>query len=129
MRFQRYVMAALAAIPSILYGQADSVVIRITSPRGVEVPFNGVITFSDGKTERRLERVLTPFEVTLPAQNVDARFTAADGGALSGDVITYRKGQQRGHVTGTNYAGEVKLYFEPGVAFGYGGRIARTPTP
>ena len=129
MRLPLCVLAVLMSVPAIAYGQADTVVIRITSPRGAEVQFSGVITFKDGKTERRLDRVATPFELRLPAQSLDARFTAVDGGALSGDIVTYRAGQQRGHVTGTNYTGEVKLHFDPGGSFGYGGRFARRFTP
>jgi hypothetical protein len=129
MCFQHYVVAALLAIPSVAHGQADSVVIRITSPRGTEVQFSGVITLKDNKTQRRFDRVSTPFEVKLPAQSVDARFTATDGGALSADLVTYREGKQRGQVTGTMYSGEVKLYLEPGVAFGFGPRAARPLSP
>ena len=129
MRLPLCVLAVLMSVPAMAYGQADTVVIRITSPRGAEVQFSGVITFSDGKTERRLDRVATPFELRLPGQSIDARFTAADGGALSGDIITYREGQRRGHAAGTNYRGEVKLHFEPGVSYGYGGRVERPLTP
>ena len=122
MGFQRYLVAALIGLPSLAFGQADTVVLRVTSPRGTEVQFSGVITLRDGKTERRLENVSTPYEIRLAAQNVDARFTAVDGGGLSGDLTTYREGKQRGHVTGTRYSGTVRLYHEPGVAFGFGGR-------
>ena len=125
MRVQLYVLAALMSIPSVASAQADTVVIRVTSPRGAEVAFNGVITFRDGKTERRLDGVVTPFELRLPAQDIDARFSAADGGALSGDLVTYRDGKQRGQAAGTNLRGEVKLHYEPGVSYGYGGRPAR----
>ena len=102
MRVQLYVLAALMSIPSVASAQADTVVIWVTSPRGAEVAFNGVITFRDGKTERRLDGVVTPFELRLPAQDIDARFSAADGGALSGDLVTYRDGKQRGQAAGTN---------------------------
>jgi hypothetical protein len=129
MSFQHLAVAALLSIPSFAHGQADSVVLRITSPRGTEVLFSGVITLKGAETERRLDKVRTPFELKLPAQHIDARFTAADGGALRGDIVTYREGKQRGHVTGTMYFGEVKLYFEPGLAFGFGARIARVLSP
>ena len=129
MRFHRSIVSGLLLIPSVVLGQADSVVIRITSPRNTEVQFSGVIILKDNKTQRRFDRVSTPFEITLPAQSVDARFTATDGGALSGDLITYREGKQRGHVTGTMYSGEVKLYLEPSVAFGFGPRVPRPLNP
>src|SRR5687768_10995867 len=129
MRFQHYVVAAMLGIPSVAHRQADSVVIRITSPRGTEVQFSGVITLKDNKTQRRFDRVSTPFELTLPVQSVDARFTAADGGALTGDLVIHREGKQPGQVTGTMYSGEVKLYLEPGVAFGFGPRVARPLSP
>ena len=129
MPFQHYVVTALLGIASVAHGQADSVVIRITSPRGTEVQFSGVITLKDNKTQRRFDRVSTPFEVKLPAQSIDARFIATDGGALSADLVTYRDGKQRGQVTGTMYVGEVKLYLEPGVAFGFGPRVARPLSP
>lgn len=125
MRFKDLAVTALLSIPSIARGQADSVVLRITSPRGNEVLFGGVITLKGAQTERRLDGVRTPFELTLPAQHVDARFTAADGGSLSGDIFIYRDGKQRGHATGTMYFGEVKLYFDPGAGFGFGPRVAR----
>lgn len=129
MRFQYLAVAALLILPSVAHGQADSVVLRVTSPRGTEVLFSGVITLKDTQTERRVDNVRTPFELKLPAQHIDARFTAADGGALSGDLFTFREGKQRGHVTGTVYLGEVKLYVEPGVRFGFGRRVARTFFP
>ena len=121
--------AAFSLLPSLAHGQADSVVLRVTSPRGTEVIFNGVITLRGAQTERRLENVRTPFELKLPAQHIEARFAAADGGALSGDLVTYRDGMQRGHVTGTVYVGDVKLYAEPGVGFGFGPRMSRPVTP
>jgi hypothetical protein len=116
--------------PTLAHAQADSVVLRITSPRGTEVKFSGVITLSDGKTERRIENVSTPFELKLPVQQIDARFRAADGGALSGDIIVYRKGGgEPGHVTGTMYTGDVKLYLDPGGRYGFGPRVAQRPIP
>ena len=122
-------LAALSLLPSLGKAQTDSVVLRVTSPRGTEVMFNGVITLRGAQTERRLENVRTPFELKLPAQHIEARFAAADGGALSGDLVTYREGMQRGHVTGTVYVGYVKLYAEPGVGFGFGPRMSRPVTP
>ena len=122
------VVALLMGLPTLAHAQADSIVLRITSPRGAEVQFSGVITFKDAKTERRVEG-RTPFEIELPAQHIDARFSATDAGALSGDIVTYRAGVQRGHVTGTVYLGDVKLYFEPGARFGFGSRLAQRLTP
>lgn len=119
----------LLTLSSLAKAQADSVVLRITSPRGVETVFSGVITLRDSRTERRLDNVRTPFVVTLLAQAIDARFSAADGGALSGDILTYRQGAQRGHVTGTVYVGDVKLYFDPKGRFGFGQRLAQALTP
>ena len=120
---------ALLTVSSLAGAQADSVVLRVTSPRGAEAVFSGIITLKDSRTERRLDSVRTPFEVTLPAQAIDARFSAADGGALSGDILTYRNGKQGGHVTGTVYVGEVKLYFDPKGRFGFGQRLAQALTP
>jgi hypothetical protein len=121
-------VAFLIVMPTLAHAQADSVVLRITSPRGSEVQFSGVLTLKDTRTERRIEG-RTPFEIKLPSQHVDARFTAADGGALNGDILAYRAGVQQGHVTGTVYAGDVKLYFEPGARFGFGSRVAQKLTP
>jgi hypothetical protein len=118
-----------AASPAIGQSQADSVVLRVTSPRGTDIAFSGVITLKDGKTERKIENLRTPFELRLPTQNIEARFTAADGGALSGEVIAYRDGKQNGHVTGTKYAGTVELYFQPGHRFGFGPRMDRPLSP
>ena len=121
----------LMNIPAMAMAQTrpDTVILRITSPRGAEVQFSGVITLKDGKTERRLDNVRTPFELKLPAQSVDARFTASDGGALSGELLTYREGKAGGHVSGTMYLGTVKLYYEPTVGFGFGPRVARPLSP
>jgi hypothetical protein len=134
MRFHRRWLAGLATlllhVPALAGAQADSVVLRITSPRGAEVKFSGVITLSDGKTERRIENVSTPFEVKLPAQRIDARFRAADGGALSGDIIVYRKGGgEPGRVAGTMYTGDVTLYLDPGRGYGFGPRVTQRPIP
>jgi hypothetical protein len=113
---------ALAASPLAAQAQADTVVLRVTSPRGGDVAFSGVVTLRDGKTERRFDNVKTPFELRLPAEDLDARFTAADGGALSGEVMPFRAGKQHGLVSGTIYAGAVQLYFDRRQGFGFGGR-------
>jgi len=129
MRFHHLAVAALLGIPSFAHSQADSVVLRITSPRGTAVLFSGVITLKGAQTERRLDNVRTPFELKLPAQSIDGRFTAADGGSLSGEIFSYREGKQDGYVTGTVYFGKVNLYFEPGVSFGFGPRVVRALSP
>lgn len=121
--------ALLMIVPTAARAQADSVVLRITSPRGTEVTFSGVLTLKGSKTERRLEKVRTPFEITLAAQDIDARFSASDGGALSGEILAYRQGKQHGHVSGTMYFGEVKLYFQPDGSFGFGSRLAQRILP
>jgi hypothetical protein len=118
----RLLPVALAASPLAAQGMADSVVLRVTSPRGEEVTFSGVVTFRDGKTERRIENVRTPFELRVAAEDLDARFTAADGGALSGEIVAYRAGKQHGHATGTTYVGAVNLHFDPRRGFGFGER-------
>jgi hypothetical protein len=123
------IAALLMSFPAFAQAQADSVVLRITSPRGAEVQFSGVVALKDSKTERRIENARTPFELRLAAQDIDARFSARDGGSLSGDIVTYSQGTQRGRVTGTMYIGEVKLYFQPGGAFGFGSRLAQGHIP
>lgn len=129
MRVYHLVTAALLGIPGLARGQADSVVVRVTSPRGSEVLFSGFITFRDARSERRLENVRTPFELKLPAQQIDVRVTAADGGALSGGVFVLREEKERGYATGTVHRGDVKLYYAPGVGYGFGRRVARRLTP
>jgi len=129
MRSFRIAVVGLFMTSSLAYAQADSVVLRITSPRGAETVFSGVITFKDARTERRLDSIRTPFEITMPAQAIDARFSATDGGALNGAIIAYRKGEQRGHVWGTMYSGDVKLYFDANGRFGFGSRLPRALTP
>ena len=129
MRVHHLVTAALLGIPGLARAQADSIVVRVTSPRGSEVLFSGLVTFRDARTERRLENVRTPFELKLPAQHIDVRLTATDGGALSGGVFILRDHKERGYATGTVYHGDVKLYFEPGVGYGFGPRVARRLTP
>jgi hypothetical protein len=113
---------ALAASPLTAQAQADTVVLRVTSPRGRDVAFSGVVTLREGKTERRFDNVKTPFELRLPAEDLDARFTAADGGALSGEVMPFRAGKQNGYVSGTIHRGAVQLYFDRRQGFGFGGR-------
>lgn len=129
MRVHQLLAATLLGLPAVAHGQADSVVLRVTSPRGAEVVFNGVITFRDARSERRLENVRTPFELKLPAQHIDVRLTAADGGALSGGVYVYRDVKERGYATGTVQVGDVKLYYQPGVGYGFGPRTARQLSP
>ncbi len=121
-------VACLMGLPSIAHAQADSVLLRVTSSRGADVQFSGVITLKDARSERRIEG-RTPFEIKLPAQDIDARFSATDGGALSGDIFTFRNGVQRGHVFGTVYVGDVKLHFVPGARFGFGSRVAQRLMP
>lgn len=121
-------VALLAALPTRLHAQADSILLRITSPRGAEVQFSGVITLRDARTERRIEG-RTPFEITLPAQDIDARFSATDRGALSGDIVAFRDGVRRGHAFGTVHVGDVKLHFAPGAGFGFGSSVAQRLAP
>ena len=120
--------AGVARVPAQAQSGAsapnDTVILRVTSPRGVEVAFNGTITLRDRRTEQRIENQRTPFEVRLPRQNVDARFTASDGFALGGEIISIRDGRPSGHVTGTVHVGEVKLFYERGQGFGFGSRYA-----
>ena len=120
---------AFVSAPSFAQQASDTVVIRVTSPRGVAVAFSGVVTLRDAKTERRLENVRTPFELRLPAQNLEARFSADDGAALGGEIISYKAGVQHGQVTGHVYVGQVRLYFEPSGSFGFGPRLATRPRP
>jgi hypothetical protein len=106
---------------------ADTVVLRVTSPRGEEVTFSGVVTMRDARTERRLDNMRTPFELRLPTQNIDARFTAADGKGLGGEIISYKAGKQHGLVVGQMYSGTVALYYDSGDGFGFGPRRKRGP--
>jgi hypothetical protein len=120
------VTAVFAALPAAaqteVTAQGDSVVLIVKSPRGVEVAFSGTIIMREAKTTRRLENLRTPFELRLAKEDFDARFTADDGGALNGEIVVFKAGEQRGHVWGTTYRGAVNLYFEPGGRFGFGGR-------
>src|SRR5438105_10857341 len=90
---------------------ADSVVLRVTSPRAEQVTFSGTVTLRDAKTERRLNGVTTPFELRLPAQDIDARFIADDGMALGGELVSYKAGKDSGRVRGKTYVGTVRLYY------------------
>jgi hypothetical protein len=114
--------ALLPVIPAIAQARADSVILRVTSPRGDEVAFSGVITLKDEKAERKIEHRRTPFEIRLAAQDIDARFTADDGGALSGEITPFRGDRKMGHVSGVVRTGAVLLHFVPGQSFGFGGR-------
>jgi hypothetical protein len=107
----------------------DSVVLRVTSPRGQEVTFSGAITFRDSKTERRLDRITTPFELRLPAQNIDAHFRADDYRGLGGELVRYESGKQRGYVRGTVHLGTVRLYFDSAGSYGFGSRPRPTLSP
>ena len=132
-------IAALAAIPlaalpalaqTPVSAGGDTVVLIVKSPRGVEVTFSGTIVLRDAKTTRRIDNVKTPFELRLPAQDIDARFVADDGAGLNGEIVEFRGGEKRGQVWGTMYRGPLLLYFEPGRRFGFGDRtLAPRPTP
>lgn len=102
--------------------QGDTVVLIVKSPRGHEIAFSGTVVLKDAKATRRFDNVTTPFELRLPKQDIDARFTADDDSALNGEIIYFKGGEQKGHVWGTVYTGTVKLHFEPGGTFGFGGR-------
>ena len=97
----------------------DTVVLRVTSPRMSEIAFSGVVAFGDG-SERTFENVRTPFEVRLPRQDLTARFTAADGRSLAGEIRTFRDGKPSGHASGISYVGAVNLYFDHHQGFGFG---------
>lgn len=117
---------SLAGIPAEaqtkVEAQGDTVILLVTSPRGHEVAFSGTVVLRDARTTRRFDKVSTPFEIRLPRQDIDARFSADDGSALSGEIVPFKDGKQQGHVWGTVYRGTVKLHLEPGGTFGFGGR-------
>ncbi|MEX2177184.1 MAG: hypothetical protein WD801_00645 [Gemmatimonadaceae bacterium] len=106
----------------------DSVIIRVTSPRSGQKTFSGVITLQNARSERRLDKVTTPFEIRLPAQDIDAQFTADDMEGLSGELISLKGDGQEGRVYGTVDAGAVRLHFEPGKSFGFGRRLDKRTT-
>lgn len=110
------VAAAAQAAPS-----RDTIVIRITSPRGVEVPVTGSIVFRESRTERTFENVMTPVEVRVPRQEVDIRFAAVDGKSLSGELVHMRGGEQRGYARGTTHWGAITLYNDRS-RYGFGQR-------
>lgn len=58
----------------------------------------------------------------LEKQDIDARFTADDGGALNGEIVPFKDGMRQGQVWGGTYRGAVSLYFAPGEGFGFGSR-------
>ena len=94
---------------------SDTVVLRVASPRQGPVRFSATITLKDAQTVRQLDSLVTPFELRLPAQDIDARFQAADFGPLSGTLVF--KGTE---VSGTSYFDPIRLYFTPGGRFGFG---------
>ena len=108
----------------------DTVVLIVTSPRGKEVTFSGTIVLRDAKETKRFVNVSTPFELRLARHDLDADFQADDGGALNGEIVVFKGGEEKGHVWGGTIAGTVKLYHQPGVSFGFGGRRPMTrPIP
>jgi hypothetical protein len=130
MLFRRLAVAfsSLTLTPLALHAQTpvsaggDTVILIVKSPRGHEITFSGTIVLRDYKTTRRFDKVKTPFELRLPAQDVDARFEADDGQGLDGEIVMFRGGAKRGQVWGTVYRGTLKLYSEPGKGFGFGER-------
>jgi hypothetical protein len=116
--------ATEAAAQTPVSAGEDTVVLIVKSPRGHEVAFSGTIVLKDAKTTRRFDNVMTPFEIRLAKQDIDARFTADDGLALNGELITFKRGTRQAHVSGTTYGGPLTLYAEPGVAVGFGSRTA-----
>jgi hypothetical protein len=118
--------ASSAAAQTRIDAQGDTVVLIVKSPRGEEVAFTGTIVLRDAKTTRRIENVRTPFELRLAKQDFDASFAAADGGALNGEIVVFKAGEQSGHAWGTVYRGEVKLHYQPRGSFGFGGRQSVT---
>ena len=130
---RRCFVVAIAAIPlatlpiaaqTPVSASGDTVVLIVKSPRGTEVSFSGTIVLRDAKTTRRIDNVTTPFELRLPAQDIDARFVADDGAGLSGEIVVFRSGDKGGQVWGTMYRGPLLLYFAPGQGFGFGDRNA-----
>jgi hypothetical protein len=116
--------ATQAAAQTPVSAEGDTVVLIVKSPRGQEVAFSGTIVLKDAKTTRRFDNVMTPFEIRLPKQDIDARFAADDGLALNGEIVTFKGGTRQSHVWGTTYRGPLTLYAEPGVAVGFGSRTA-----
>lgn len=114
--------SAQAAAQTPVSAQVDTVVLIVKSPHGQEVAFSGTIVFRDARTARRFDNVMTPFEIRLPRQNIDASFTADDGLALNGEIFTFKDGKQRGHIHGTMYGGPVLLYFDSGGRYGFGSK-------
>ena len=128
---RRRLLVAVAAIPLAAFrllaqtpvtAAGDTVVLLVKSPGGAEVTFSGTIVLRDAKQTRRIDNVKTPFELRLKAQDIDARFVAADGAGLSGEIVAFRGGQKGGQVWGTVYRGPLLLYFDPGKGFGFGDR-------
>ena len=104
----------------------DTIVIRITSPRGVEVPVSGTITLRGSKTERTFDNVMTPVEVRIAREDLDVRFSADDGMALSGELARMRDGRREGHAYGTITRGTVHLFNDASTGYGFGDRrVAR----
>jgi len=118
-------MTTPATAQTTVSAQGDTVVLIVKSPRGQETTFSGTVVLKDSKTTRRFDKVSTPFELRLARQDIDATFTADDGGALSGEIAPVKDGKELGHVWGTVYRGAVQLQLEPGVSFGFGGRRDR----
>jgi hypothetical protein len=106
----------------------DTVIVRVTSPRGAEVTFSGVVTLREAESERRIESQRTPFELRFPRQDLDARFTADDGGALSGEIVVHRARKKPGRAWGTVNAGAVNL-FARGLGYGFGDWRRLRPGP
>jgi hypothetical protein len=133
----KFLVGAVAAlIPLAVDAQTpvsaggDTIVLIVKSPRGHEISFSGTLVLRGTKTTRRFDNVKTPFELRLPAQDVDARFDADDGQGLDGEIVLFRGGAKRGQVWGTVYRGTLKLFAEPGKGFGFGERNpSARPTP
>jgi len=120
-------IAAIVGAPRALLAQrprADTLVLRITSPRGVEIVVSGVIRI--GSEERAVNAVRTPYEIRLPADAMEARFEAGDGDGIGGDLALYRDGRKTGHVYGIARKGSVNLYYELTGRFGFGRRASRS---
>lgn len=122
-------LALLAAPLAAQSSKADSVVIRVMSRRDAQTTFSGVITLRDSKSERRFDKVTTPFEIRIPAEFLEARFIADDGGSLGGELLPVRDGKALGNVNGHSYVGKVELFYQPGVGFGFGKRAPGRAIP
>jgi hypothetical protein len=113
------VCAIAASSASAQSARQDSIILRVTSPRGREVAFTGVLMVAGEK--RHIDRALTPFEVRIPAQDVDATFRATDFGSLGGEIVRIESGKKSANAVGRIRFGALRLY-SLGKSYGFSGR-------